>query len=200
MFTIAPQFQHAVCHILASPDNSLSAFSRLGTIKGELRSASLRRCRGFYSARVESAIIAGESDSIPVHFFPFTLTAHRASAYFSDTLPWVTIASLQIPPRTASTTSARGRAKSRRIPSPNRHTATFSEHSKNVFRNVRCQMKAAIKAINEDNATALATALDSLEDVNGVFFLFVVFLLRSFEIASLSCRREGLHCTVQRSG
>jgi hypothetical protein len=33
-------------------------------------------------------------------------------------------------------------------------------------------MKAAIKAINEDNLDALTTALESLEDVNTVSFYF----------------------------
>jgi hypothetical protein len=36
-------------------------------------------------------------------------------------------------------------------------------------------MKAAIKAINEENADALTTALDSIEDVNGVSYLFLAF-------------------------
>jgi hypothetical protein len=48
-------------------------------------------------------------------------------------------------------------------------------------------MKAAIKAINEANPDTLAKALDSIEDVNGVYFLFLVFFLCLFKIIALSC-------------
>jgi hypothetical protein len=59
-------------------------------------------------------------------------------------------------------------------------------------------MKAALKAINEDKPEALATAIDSLEDVNAVCFLFLVFLLFFRETTSLSCCGEGLDCAFDR--